>query len=199
MQEESCPPVHLVWAVERRESVNLPQSQLHRWEKPTECFPRHISTNKKELGEVHSSQGEIPAQAWWHCMKLNYLVTVTTPGGKRRIIIECSAIRVIWDLAGETHFSPAAPRVLRQDFCDCQDGRDRKYQRQEYQRVFKGCSSCWFFSGLHQEVSPWIFERTLLDCPLGVWAPLISRVVNLQLLQLCGQILVCTPEFISKG
>lgn len=34
---------------------------------------------------------------------------------KTRVVSACPATLVAWDAVGEAHFSPAAPRILRQD------------------------------------------------------------------------------------
>lgn len=75
-----------------------------------------------------------------HCKGLNYQVIGTSPTGEQKND-KCPATQVVQNTAKETCFFPAAPRGLRWNLHDWEEG-DWERDRKEYPRALKGLSSC---------------------------------------------------------
>lgn len=104
------------------------------------------------------------------------------PQGKRRTVSEWLASPVLWDAAGETHFSPRARKVLR---WDCGGGRILGKRQIRISKGIKGSSAA------SPPMSLWEYHTQgslfwILRSPT-------CRVLNPHLLPLWGQFLFVPP------
>ena len=71
------------------------------------------------------------------CKSERWTVSVPLEERRQKAVSESLTILVVWDVAREVHFSPAAPRVLRRHLHYLREGREGKRNGEEYQSALK--------------------------------------------------------------